>query len=128
MVGWIGLLVLIAAAAAVRFRISPVAVSEWDSWGWLDPALNWLGGTGFRERFEREWLYGAFIAACLRLTGSFSGYIVIQQILGLIAGILMWLTWRRWTSLFPKHPLFEIIAIVAGLLVVSIYLFSPIAL
>ena len=48
----------------MRMRISPVAISEWDSWGWLDPALSWLGGTGFRERFEREWLYGAFIAAC----------------------------------------------------------------
>ena len=30
------------------------------------------GGTGFREQFEREWLYGAFLAACLRTTGSFS--------------------------------------------------------
>ena len=75
-------------------RVSPVAISEWDSWGWLDPALGWLGGTGFRERFEREWLYGAFIAACLRLTGSFSGYIIIQQSLGVIAAICMWLTWR----------------------------------
>jgi hypothetical protein len=63
----------------VRFRISPVAVSEWDSWGWLDPALSWLGGMGFRERYEREWLYGAFIAACLRITGSFSGYIVVRS-------------------------------------------------
>ena len=78
----------------MRMRISPVAISEWDSWGWLDPALSWLGGTGFRERFEREWLYGAFIAACLRLTGSFSGYIIIQQSLGVVAAIFMWLTWR----------------------------------
>jgi hypothetical protein len=105
-----------------------VAVSEWDSWGWLDPALNWLGGAGFRERFEREWLYGAFIAACLRLTGSFAGYIIVQQVLGLTAGILIWLTWRTWTALFPKKIVFEIGTIISGLLVVSIYLFSPIAL
>lgn len=112
----------------MRMRIAPVAVSEWDSWGWLDPALSWLGGTGFRERFEREWLYGAFIAACLRLTGSFSGYIIIQQVLGLIAGILMWLTWRTWVALFPKHVVFEIATVIVGLLVVALYLFSPIAL
>ena len=73
LLGWIVLLLLLAAATAMRMRISPVAISEWDSWGWLDPALSWLGGTGFRERFEREWLYGAFIAGCLRVTGSFSG-------------------------------------------------------
>ena len=65
-----------------------MAISEWDSWGWLNPALSWLGGAGFREQFEREWLYGAFLAACLRITGSFSGYIVIQQALGLLAGVL----------------------------------------
>lgn len=128
LLGWFVLVLLIAGAAAVRFRIAPVAVSEWDSWGWLDPALSWLGGTGFRERFEREWLYGAFIAACLRLTGSFSGYIIIQQLLGLAAGILMWLTWRTWTGLFPKNFVFEIGTVITGLLVVALYLFSPIAL
>ena len=109
-------------------RVSPVAISEWDSWGWLDPALGWLGGTGFRERFEREWLYGAFIAACLRLTGSFSGYIIIQQSLGVIAAICMWLTWRTWTALLPKPFILEIVGIIIGLLTVGLYLFSPIAL
>ena len=112
----------------MRMRISPVAISEWDSWGWLDPALSWLGGTGFRERFEREWLYGAFIAACLRLTGSFSGYIIIQQSLGVVAAIFMWLTWRSWTALLPKPFILEIAAIIIGLLTVALYLFSPIAL
>jgi hypothetical protein len=126
--GWFVLIVLLAAATTMRLRLAPVAVSEWDSWGWLDPALSWLGGTGFRERFEREWLYGAFIAACLRLTGSFSGYIMVQQVLGLAAGILMWLTWRTWTALFPRRVVFEIATVIIGLLVVALYLFSPIAL
>jgi hypothetical protein len=128
LLGWAVLAVLIAAAAAARFRIAPVAVSEWDSWGWLYAALSWLGGTGFREQFEREWLYGAFLAACLRLTGSFSGYIIIQQVLGLLAGLFMWLTWRTWTALFPEHVAFEIGSVITGLFVVAVYLFSPIAL
>jgi hypothetical protein len=128
LLGWFVIVILIAAAAMVRFRINPVAVSEWDSWGWLDPALSWLGGMGFRERYEREWLYGAFIAACLRITGSFSGYIVVQQVLGLAAGVLMWLTWRTWTGLFPRQVVFEIATVLAGLLVIAVYLFSPIAL
>ena len=128
LLGWAVLGALIAAAAVVRFRIAPVAISEWDSWGWLYPALSWLGGTGFREQFEREWLYGAFLAACLRITGSFSGYILIQQVLGLLAGVLIWLTWRTWTGLFPKHVAFEIGSVIAGLFVVAVYFFSPIAL
>ena len=128
LLGWAALAVLIAAAAVVRFRIAPVAISEWDSWGWLYPALSWLGGTGFREQFEREWLYGAFLAACLRITGSFSGYILIQQVLGLLAGVLIWLTWRTWTALFPKHVAFEIGSVITGLFAVAVYFFSPIAL
>ena len=27
-----------------EIQIAPVAISEWDSWGWLNPALSWLGG------------------------------------------------------------------------------------
>ena len=128
LVGWAVLAVLVAAAAMARIQIAPVAISEWDSWGWLNPALSWLGGAGFREQFEREWLYGGFLAACLRITGSFSGYIVIQQALGLLAGVLMWLTWRTWTTLFPRHIAFEAASVLTGLFVIAIYLFSPIAL
>jgi hypothetical protein len=128
LLGWAGLTVLIVFAAITRFRIAPVAVSEWDSWGWLNPALSWLGGLGFREQFEREWLYGAFVAASLRLMGSFSGFVVVQQVLGLLAGVLMWLTWRTWASLFPKHSLFEAAGVILGLFVVGVYLFSPTAI
>jgi hypothetical protein len=128
LLGWVVLVLLLAAATAMRMRVSPVAISEWDSWGWLDPALSWLGGTGFRERFEREWLYGAFIAGCLRVTGSFSGYIIVQQTLGVVAAIFMWLTWRTWMALLPKPLTLEIAGIVIGLLTVALYLFSPIVL
>ena len=128
LLGWFVLVLLLAAATAMRMRVSPVAISEWDSWGWLDPALSWLGGTGFRERFEREWLYGAFIAGCLRLTGSFSGYIIVQQTLGVVAAIFMWLTWRSWTALLPKPFTLEIAGTIIGLLTVGLYLFSPIVL
>jgi hypothetical protein len=128
LLGWFVLVLLLAAATATRMRISPVALSEWDSWGWLDPALSWLGGTGFRERFEREWLYGAFIAACLRLTGSFSGYIIVQQVLGVMAAVCMWFTWRTWMALLPKSIVLEIAGLIIGLLAVALYAFNPIVL
>ena len=40
----------------------------------------------------------------------------------------MWLTWRTWSTLFPKHIAFEVASVITGLFVVAIYLFSPIAL
>jgi hypothetical protein len=125
-IGWLILAILLVSAARLRFSIAPVAVSEWDSWGWLKPALGWIGGLGFREEYEREWLYGAFIAACLKTTGSFAGYILIQQFLGLAAAVLMWMTWRCWISLFPKNLLLEIGSLWAGLTAIALYLFNPI--
>lgn len=127
LIGWVVLAILLIGAARLRFSIAPVAISEWDSWGWLKPALGWIGGLGFREEYEREWLYGAFIAGALRITGSFAGYVVIQQILGLVAAVLMWLTWRSWISLFPKNLLLEIGSTVAALGAIGLYLINPIS-
>jgi hypothetical protein len=123
--GWIAVGGLIVAAAVVRLQIPPVALAEHDSWGWLSPALNWIGGLGFYENFEREWLYGAFIAFCLRVTGSFVGYILIQQVLGLAAAVFMWLTWRRWLSLFPQNFWWELICTPVGLFLIALFLFNP---
>ncbi len=127
-IGWLLLAGLMLVAAMNRWAIPPVAISEWDSWGWLHPALSWIGGTGFREEYEREWLYGAFISFCLRATGSFAGYVVVQQVLGLAAGVLMWLTWRRWVSLFPRALALEIASTAVGLYLVALYVFNPVAM
>jgi hypothetical protein len=126
LVGWLVLFILLVGAARLRFSVAPVAISEWDSWGWLKPALGWIGGLGFREEYEREWLYGAFIAACLRTTGSFAGYVIIQQILGLVAAVVMWTTWRCWISLFPRNLLLEIGSTWAGITAIGLFLYNPI--
>lgn len=126
--GGIGLVLLLALALGVRLHLPPVALAEHDSWGWLGPALNWIGGLGFHEEFEREWLYGAFLAGGLKLTGSFAGLIRLQQLLGLTAALVMWLTWRRWTALLPHHFFGELISVPLGLFLIALYLFNPITL
>lgn len=128
LVGWLGLAGLLVAAILARQQIPPVALAEHDSWGWLGPALNWIGGLGFHEEFEREWIYGAFLAFGLKLTGSFAGLILLQQTLGLVAGIFMWMTWRRWISIFPPNFWWEVISIPLGLFLIALYFFNPIAL
>jgi hypothetical protein len=126
-IGWIVLAVLLVIAARQRFALEPVAVSEWDSRGWLEPALGWIGGLGFQESCEREWLYGAFLAGCLKLTGSFAGYVIIQQFLGLAAAILIWLTWRTWIAMFPKNVFLEAGSTLAALGIIGLYLANPIS-
>jgi len=90
-----------------------------DSWGWLVPALRWVGGLGFHEHYEREWLYGAFLASCLKLGGSFAAIATTQKILGLLSGLFIFGTWRTWASLFPQSLLWQVPATVLGLVVTA---------
>jgi len=134
LIGWVVIVVFLFFAARERFHLTPVSILTPetpvsiltpDSWGWLSPSLYWIGGKGFYEQTEREWLYSAFIAGCLRSTGSFAGYAHIQQVLGLLTAVLMWMTWRRWISFLPKSIIIESISTVIGLCIVAFYLFSP---
>jgi len=126
--GWLGwgiLLGLLLYGAFLRYDAGALALADSDSWGWLGAALHALGGDGLRETFEREWLYGAFVSACLWLTGSFSGLVVVQHLLGLAAALLMWVTWRFWSSSFPRRLLLDVISPVFGLFAVFVFLQNP---
>jgi hypothetical protein len=117
--------ILLGFAANARLDLGHVALTDADTWGWLDPALSWVGGTGFHETYEREWLYGAFLAGCFRLTGSFAGMVMVQQVLGLLAGLLLWSTWQAWSSLLPKDLVFQIVGALLGLFVSAVVLLNP---
>ena len=117
--------ILLGFAAVARMDLGHVALTDADTWGWLDPALSWVGGTGFHETYEREWLYGAFLAGCFKLTGSFSGMVMIQQVMGLLTGLLLWSTWRAWSSLLPKDLMFQIVGALLGLFVTAVALLNP---
>lgn len=108
-----------------RANLAPVALADSDSWGWLHPALQWVGGTGFHEEYEREWFYGAFLAFGLKITGSFAGLVSLQQALGLAGGALLWLTWLVWISLLPRNVLVQTLGLVLGLFVATLHLFNP---
>lgn len=123
--GWIALLAVIWMAAKTRFALAPTAMTDSDTWGWLNAGLSWVGGGGFRETYEREWLYGAFIAAGLKFSGSFAGLVTIQIVLGLLSGVLLWLAWRTWSSMLPRNVLIECLTVPIGLLLVAGHLFNP---
>jgi hypothetical protein len=98
--GVILLLVLMAAWSAWS-AWPAMPLSDADTWGYLNPALSWLSGLGFRQTDGRDWFYPAFVALFLKTTGSFAGIVGWQKALGLAADILMAVTWRCWVSLLP---------------------------
>jgi hypothetical protein len=80
-----------------------IPLADPDTWGYLNPALSWLSGTGFVQAGGRDWLYPALVALFLKTTGSFTGIVTWQKCISLLSGMLMAITWRCWTSMLPFH-------------------------
>ncbi len=117
-ISWLVLAGILILAAGARAAIPPVPIAEPDTWGWLGAGLGWISNLGFKEVFEREWLYGAFLAGCLKFGGSFAGIVVIQQSLGVIGGAVAFLTWRVWLGILNPAPAWNLVASAVGLGVV----------
>jgi hypothetical protein len=98
-------LVLAAVIWGIKQRsgLPAVPLLTPDSWGYLNPALSWLGGAGFQQTDGRAWFYPAILTLILKLGGSFSGIVRIQQFFGLAGAPLLWFGLRIWLSLFPKR-------------------------
>ncbi|HEY2423343.1 MAG TPA: hypothetical protein VGH55_04515 [Chthoniobacterales bacterium] len=96
-----------------------------DSWGYLHPALSWLGGAGFQQTDGRAWFYPAILTLILKAGGDFSWIVRVQQFLGLASAPLLWFGLRIWLSLFPKRtPLCHGVAVFLGTITAAIYLLN----
>ena len=96
-----------------------------DSWGYLHPALSWLGGSGFQQTDGRAWFYPAILTLILKAGGDFSWIVRVQQFLGLASAPLLWFGLRIWLSLFPKRtPLCHGVAVFLGTITAAIYLLN----
>jgi hypothetical protein len=121
---WTAAAIVFAWAAWLRFRLplEPIAVP--DTWGYLSPALRKLIGAEFGHTHGRNFIYPAFVYAVLRVFGDFRAITVTQHLLGLSAGAVLLLTWRRTRDFIPNaclpYPIYRCL----GLLAAAIYLFS----
>jgi hypothetical protein len=119
--------VLAGVIWGIRQRYGPPAVPLLtpDSWGYLHPALSWLGGAGFQQTEGRAWFYPAIVALTLKLGGDFSWLVRLQQCLGLAGAPLLWLGLRIWLSIFSSRTfLCHAIAVSLAALTSSIYLLN----
>src|SRR6516165_12390671 len=99
---WINALELVCVLGAIfwgailRSHFPSTPLSDADTWGYLNPALSWLGGLGFQQTNGRSWLYPAILAAILKIGGDFSSITYAQHVQGLLAAVVMWQTYRLW--------------------------------
>jgi hypothetical protein len=121
------LLVLAAVLWGIKQRsgLPAVPLLTPDSWGYLHPALSWLGGAGFQQTDGRAWFYPAILALILKTSGDFSWIVRVQQLLGLASAPLLWLGLRVWLSLFPKRTaVCHGLAALLGATTAAIHLFN----
>jgi hypothetical protein len=125
----IAALVLVLAAVLwgtkQRSGLPAVPLLTPDSWGYLHPALSWLGGAGFQQTDGRAWLYPAILSLILKVVGDFSWIVRVQQFFGLTGAPLLWFGLRIWLSLFPKRTaVCHGFAVLLGAMTAAIYLLN----
>jgi hypothetical protein len=120
-------MVLIGALWGIKQRsgLPGVPLLDPDSWGYLKPALSWLGRAGFQQTYGRDWLYPAILAAAIKLSGNFNSIVSLQHFLGLLSAPLLWLAVRVWLSIFPKRSdLCHGVAVILGAIAAFVYVLS----
>jgi hypothetical protein len=86
-----------------RYGLPSTPLLTPDSWGYLHPALAWLGGVGFQQTDGRDWFYPAILTLTIKVGNNFSWIVRLQQFLGLAGAPLLWLSVRLWLSLYPAR-------------------------
>ena len=119
---WSVVALIFGWAAWLRFRLplDPIALTNY-----LLPALRKLTGAEFGQvHLGRTIIYPGFVYLLLRVFGDFRAITITQNLLGLLAGGIFLLTWRRIRGFIPSarlpHPIYNCL----GLLAVAIYMFS----
>ena len=100
---WIVLITLFAWAAWQRFSLPLDPIADPDTWGYLSPALRKLIGAEFGHTHGRNFIYPGFIYLVLRIFGDLRAITIIQHLLGLVAGGMLLLIWKR-ACVFVTDP------------------------
>jgi hypothetical protein len=118
---WILFGTLLGYGAWLRFHLPQVPLFDYDVLGYLSPAVDKSLGRGF-SHVLRNYLYPGFLYAVLRSFADFRAISVIQHLLGLAAGIILFLSWRLLPRFIDRARGVGPIYGFAGVLLSAIYL------
>src|SRR6266576_219139 len=120
----IGLIGVFAWALWQRFSLPLDPIVDPDFWGYLSPALRKLTGSEFGHTQGRNFLYPGFLYLLLRASGDFRAIAIVQHLLGLAAGGVLLLTWRRLRAFVPDSLVNPSLHDAFGLAGAAIYLLA----
>lgn len=121
---WTAVAVIFGWAAWQRFSLPLDPIVDPDMWGYLAPALRKLVGAEFGHTYGRNFVYPAFVFPLLRVFGDFRAIVITQHLLGLLAGGIMLLTWRRARIFVPASRLSSAAHDGLGLVAATIFLLA----
>jgi hypothetical protein len=121
---WIMVALLFAFAAWQRFSLPLEPIADPDTWGYLAPALRKLIGAEFGHTNGRNFIYPGFLFLLLRAFGDFRAITIAQHFLGLLAGGMLLLTWRRARVFVPDPRVGRVVHAALGLLAAAIFLLA----
>src|ERR1700682_4430480 len=98
---WAAVAALFTWGAWLRLQAPLDPIADQDVWGYLSPAVSKLIGAGFTHS-GRNFVYPGFLYLLLRVAGDFRVITITQHLLGLIAGGVLLLTWRRLQVFVPS--------------------------
>jgi len=121
---WGMVILLFACAAWQRFGLPLDPFIDPDTWGYIAPALRELIGAEFGHTSGRNFVYPGFVFLLLRVFGDFRAITIAQHFLGLLAGGMLLLTWRRARVLVSDSRVRPAVYDGLGLLAAAIYLLA----
>jgi len=121
---WSAVAGIFAWAAWQRFSLPLDPIADPDTWGYLAPALRKLLGAEFGHTYGRNFVYPGFVFSLLRAFGDFRAIAVAQHLLGLLAGGILLITWRRARVFVPESRLSSAVHDGLGLLATAIFLLA----
>jgi hypothetical protein len=121
---WTTVAFIFAWAVWQRFKLSLIPIADPDTWGYLSPALRKLTGAEFGHTQSRNFLYPGFLHLVLRCFGDFRAIAIVQHLLGVAAGGVLLLTWRRLRVFVPDSLVNPSLHDAVGLAGTAIYLLA----
>ena len=124
----LALIVVFGWAAWERFRLPLTPFADPDVWAYLGPGLDALLGEQFRDWFGQCFLYPWLLYVLLRVAGSFRWITLVQGLLGLGTGALLFACWIE-VRRFLRGPCLPAWAFkLLGAELVAVYLFSSVTI